>query len=335
MTLCGIPFKQLEIYRHSFFPEKSSACPECRQVATEADPGPSVQERLCNKAKTAGRGRLCDELMGKLSTGAAVVLWINGHAKDLVNDYVDMDGVVEGREESARPVPPEFFGVAHLYGGEVFADEVAGELGIALLEPSVSWLSRLPHHFSKRKIRFMSMADARLVDEPSFVKPARGKSFLAAVYDSGSSLSDAVPADTPVLVSEPVAFASEYRLHILDGDIRASSRYSTHGRIDPAPLVSLPESEEVCGFVDELLGAVAASLPTAVVVDVGIVSESGASDRLAVVEANEAWFSACYAAEPDRVLDVVLRAAQPTSDLKEIDRSFVRGDAEEMFSPMV
>jgi hypothetical protein len=60
-------------------------------------------------------------------------------------------------------------------------------------------------------------------------------------------------------------------------------------------------------------------------VDIGLSSDAdrGAEHR-AVVEANMAWFSTCYAAEPERVLDVVLRAAGPRHRLHARDRRFIR-----------
>ena len=48
-----------------------------------------------------------------------------------------------------------------------------------------------------------------------------------------------------------------------------------------------------------------------------------------MVEANMAWFSAHYAADPARVLDVVLRAAGPPGAVAARDERFRRpaGDA--------
>ncbi|CAO0836883.1 ATP-grasp domain-containing protein OS=Streptomyces microflavus OX=1919 GN=Smic_32190 PE=4 SV=1 [Streptomyces microflavus] len=46
--------------------------------------------------------------------------------------------------------------------------------------------------------------------------------------------------------------------------------------------------------------------------------------RWAVVEANAAWGSGCYEADPDRALDTVLRAAGPVTELSAYDRDFVR-----------
>ncbi|MFD6891360.1 ATP-grasp domain-containing protein [Streptomyces sp. NPDC059957] len=158
-----------------------------------------------------------------------------------------------------------------------------------------------------------------MLREPAFVKPPREKSFAAAVYADGAALPE-LPPDTPVLVSGVVDFAAEYRLFLLDGEIAAGSRYAVHGRLDPAPLDEDPRAAEVRAFAARLLAVAGATLPSAVTVDVGF-----AGAAVVVVEANMAWFSNCYAADPGRVLDVVLRSAGPRARASGADLRFVRG----------
>ncbi|MCO6003396.1 ATP-grasp domain-containing protein [Actinoallomurus purpureus] len=100
--------------------------------------------------------------------------------------------------------------------------------------------------------------------------------------------------------------------------MRTASRYALFGVLDSAPL---PPTHPALGFGAELVDNLAGGLPGAVVVDIGVLSDSG---RFAVVEANEAWFSNSYAADADRVLDVVLRAAGPGREVRDTDRRFVR-----------
>ncbi|MFD0592464.1 hypothetical protein ACFQZ4_07755 [Catellatospora coxensis] len=79
------------------------------------------------------------------------------------------------------------------------------------------------------------------------------------------------------------------------------------------------------GFASGLLDACADGLPSAVVVDVGLAADADrGEEHWAVVEANMAWFSTSYAADPDRVLDVVLRAAGPGTRVAARDRPFLR-----------
>jgi hypothetical protein len=226
-------------------------------------------------------------------------------------------------------VPDRLRGAAggHLYGGPRFAGAVAAGLGIAPLEPADDWLVGLPGEFVRRDVALMSLGEARWSRTPMFVKQPREKTLPAGVYADGSRLpgADVLPAGTEVLVSEIVTFVVEYRLFVLDAKVYAASRYATFGRLDPAPLEGDPREAAVRDFAARLLDATAGGLPSAVVIDVGLASDADRGDEhWAVVEANMAWFSSSYAAAPDRVLDVVLRAAGPVRNLSARDRPFVR-----------
>lgn len=219
---------------------------------------------------------------------------------------------------SAVPAVPA--GPVHYYGGPLFADRVTAELGLGLLEPADDWLPGLPRELVGRRIRATTLGEARVRSSRAFVKPPSSKSFPARVYEHGGELPADLPDDTAVLVSEVVEFAAEFRLFLLDGEVRAGSRYATWGRLDPAPLDSCSSAARVRAFAASLPG-----LPGAVVVDVGL---TGPPDdpraAVVVVEANMAWFSQVYLSDPARALDVVLRAAGPIGDVAVSDHPFVR-----------
>ncbi|MEU2395683.1 ATP-grasp domain-containing protein [Streptomyces sp. NPDC007369] len=206
----------------------------------------------------------------------------------------------------------------HWYGGPLAADRLGDRLGLGLLEPADDLLTTLPYALLGRSVRLTTLGEARSLAEPAFVKPPSAKidALPAAVYEDGSRLPASLDAATPVLVSGVVEFAAEYRLFVLDGEVRAGSRYAVYGRPDPAPL-----DARVHGFAREVLEAAAEGLPSAVCLDVGRLAGGG----WAVVEANMPWFAHCYAAEPDGVLDVVLRSAGPRAEVGDRDLPFVRG----------
>lgn len=212
---------------------------------------------------------------------------------------------------------------AHYYGGPRYADTVVDDLGVALLEPSETWLTSLPGELTGRRVRAATWEEARRLTYPAFVKPPTDKSFPAAVYPDGSHLPDTgnLPAHTPVQISEVVDWAAEFRLFLLDGEIRTGTRYATFGALDAAPLTGHPDQWPVQEFADRLLTTAGHTLPSAVVVDVGRLAGTG---RWAVVEANMAWFSSCYAADPAAVLDVVRHATPPRSGVTARDRRFQR-----------
>lgn len=210
---------------------------------------------------------------------------------------------------------------AYYYGGPKAGAKVAAELGIGLLEPDDHWLPDVPTRFVGREIEAMRLGVAWGLDKEAFVKPPSDKGFLARVYRDGDDLREetgGLAPDTSVLVSEVVEFASEYRLFLLDGVVHAASRYATWGRLDPGPEGTVPGN--VSAFVAEYVGEYGDRLPSAVVLDVGVLN-----GEVAIVEANMAWFSQYYMADLDRVLDVVLRAAGPLEDVRPRDRGFVRG----------
>ncbi|MFF0435189.1 ATP-grasp domain-containing protein [Streptomyces sp. NPDC004327] len=225
--------------------------------------------------------------------------------------------VFDGRPADRVAGPGE---AVHWQGGPLLADKVAGPLGLGLLEPPDGWLTELPREFTRRRITLEPFSSVcREVFAPVFLKPPSDKSFRPGVYGDPergfSDLARTLPPHTPVLVSDPVTFTAEYRLFVLDGQVVTGSRYAVHGRLDPGPLT--PDARR---FGAELLAAAGGSLPSAVVVDAGPLEDGG----WAVVEANMAWFAQCYAADPDAVLDVVLRAAGPRERVAERDRSFLR-----------
>ncbi|MDN3293274.1 ATP-grasp domain-containing protein [Streptomyces ficellus] len=217
----------------------------------------------------------------------------------------------------------------HYYGGPLFAAGVVDDLAVALLEPADGWLATLPFAYTRRRVAEVTLGDARRLTRPAFVKPPSDKSFPAAVYADGGRLpgDPDLPSDTPVLVSDVVTWEAEFRLFVLDGRVLTGSQYAAFGRLDAVPLDGHRHRDAALDFAADLLGACGDTLPSAVVVDVGLLTapEAGAPEGWAVVEANMAWFSNCYAADPDRALDVVLRSAGPRGWLAGRDRGFWRG----------
>ncbi|GLZ34753.1 hypothetical protein Lesp02_69400 [Lentzea sp. NBRC 105346] len=202
----------------------------------------------------------------------------------------------------------------NLHAGPSFADVVAPKLGIVLLEAPAGWLTELPGELTRRDVRLTPIGEAYAIRHPVFVKSPNDKSIKAMIYADGSRLPgpDAVERDTPVLVSEVVRFDAEYRLHVLDGSVVAASRYAEDGRLSLGT-----DTVDAEKFGADVLAAT--TLPSAIVVDVGRIGGDWA-----VIEANAAWASGCYVSDPDRVLDVVLRAAGPAAAVGDHDRRFLR-----------
>ncbi|MFI9487396.1 ATP-grasp domain-containing protein [Promicromonospora sp. NPDC052451] len=203
----------------------------------------------------------------------------------------------------------------HLHAGPTFADAIAPASGIACLEAPPTCLADLPYDVVGRTITAMPIRDAWALRYPAFVKAPNDKTLRAMAYTDGTRLPgvDAVDPETLVLVAEIVSFTAEFRLHVLDGMMHASSQYAVHGCLHLGPLPA-----ELIPAAAALIGEVVETLPSAIVVDVGMLD-----DRLVVIEANAAWALGIYLSDVDAALDVILRAAAPVGDLSPHDKAFV------------
>jgi ATP-grasp domain, R2K clade family 2 len=195
-----------------------------------------------------------------------------------------------------------------LYGDPLFCDIVAAQLGVRLLEPSDNFLVRLPDAWRQRHVALTTLAQARLWESGSvFVKPAADKSFPARVYASGAALpgEEAVPGDTPILLSEPVQWEVEWRLFVCAGKVVTRSPYFRNGKLD---LVARPdELSALRSFTKALLPEIESLLPPVAVLDIGKIAGKG----WAVVEANPAWASGFYACDPKQALTALALATVP------------------------
>jgi hypothetical protein len=198
-------------------------------------------------------------------------------------------------------------------------DAVTPALGITALEAPPDWLARLPRAFTGRRVALLSLSEAYELRWPAFIKTPNDKSIPARIYTDGSRLPgpDAVDPETLVLVSEVVTFEEEHRLHILDATVTTGSRYAERGQLSLAPV-----SPGALAFAADLLAEAGHTIPSAIVIDVGVVA-----GQWVVIEANAAWASGHYAADVDAVLDVILRSARPDSETHRADRRFARAPA--------
>jgi hypothetical protein len=214
-----------------------------------------------------------------------------------------------------------------LYGEPLFADVVAGSLGLALLECPPDWLTRLPSHYLRRTVRFGTLAEARRCTAPTFIKPALDKCFQAGVYASGEALPATVamlPETTPVLCAEPVQWEIEFRCFVLEPTLAALSPYLREGELVQAEDGSWPasslETTEAEHCIHSILLDHAVPLPPAVVVDIGRIAGRG----WAIIEANAAWGSGLYGCDPDQVLAVLLRASLKQDAVTANERTWLR-----------
>ena len=212
-------------------------------------------------------------------------------------------------ERLSRWQVPEHLQQAHapvLYAEALFGPTLAEQLGISLASPPDDWLVRLPEPYRRRGIRLMSLAEARRLPVPAFIKPPNDKTFPAQVY-APNALPEGYDEDMPVLVSDIVRWTCEFRCFIRDRRLAACSIYSRGGELqkDNGFSSTAEELAEVHAFIDALLGDTRVDLPVATVVDVGLIEGRG----WAAVEQNAAWGAGIYGCDPDAVLDVLYAAS--------------------------
>lgn len=204
-----------------------------------------------------------------------------------------------------------------VYGEIMVCDIMADRCDLGLLDPPDDFLARLPRVWTGRTVEYCTAETLPGFDVRHFVKPANDKVFQYGIYECATDVPlRYVDPQTPILVSEVVAFDLEARLYVLDGRILTSEYYRLVGDHDEQTVRD--QANEFGAAVLERFGD---SLPSAVVLDVGHIEEQG----WAVVEANQAYASGIYGqAETSAILDVVMRAAGPLSKVSERDRKFLR-----------
>lgn len=185
-----------------------------------------------------------------------------------------------------------------VHGGPTFCRTVASALGGSVLEPAPDFLPTLPREYVRRQIALMALGEARGLTMPMFIKPVADKRFRAAVYGSGAELTaDAALDLEPVLVSDPVVWDHEFRVFVLDYQVRSSSPYSPHDTVTATE----EQHEGARAFVAAVLADKRVQLPRSVVLDVGWIRGIG----WAVIEANEAVMNGIYDCDPIAVLEVL------------------------------
>ncbi|ULU23641.1 ATP-grasp domain-containing protein [Dyella terrae] len=197
-----------------------------------------------------------------------------------------------------------------LYVEALFAQTIAEQLGLELLSPPEDWLVRLPYAYKHRNIRLTTLSEARGLETAAFVKPPNDKSFPASVYERGS-LPTEYDDHMSVLVSDVVAWESEFRCFVLDRSLVTYSIYARNGELqrDTQFQSEMAEDRELEDFVAGLLADPLVDLPEATVIDVGYIQGKG----WACVEQNAAWGAGIYGCDPAKVLEVVRRATVKTT----------------------
>jgi hypothetical protein len=202
-----------------------------------------------------------------------------------------------------------FEGDRTFYGGTDKASLFAVTHELCLIEPPLDLLTKVPAALLARQVRFGTLGELAHVRCPVFVKPADPvlKVFEPGVYGSVADVQGRSPlaAATPILISEPVDWTSEFRCFVREGRLETWSPYVSFGR--PMWKAGIPGDPpaNLAAFVDRLMTQMRGALPPAFVVDIGVLEDG----RWAVVEFNPAWCSGILGANVEAIFKVIQRAA--------------------------
>jgi hypothetical protein len=134
---------------------------------------------------------------------------------------------------------------------------------------------------------------------------------------------ESLGAMSPVLVSDPVSWESEFRGFVLEKRVAAMSIYSRDGDLveteDGNWPASPSESKDALDFAKSVLQDARVTFPPAGVIDVGVIKDRG----WAVVEANACWGAGIYGCDPHSVLQTLARACVKRAALAEVDRQWI------------
>ena len=210
------------------------------------------------------------------------------------------------------------------YGSTLDAEKVSRDYDLALLGPPLDLLAHLPSDLLLRHVEFRRWDQIPSRPDPMFIKPADpiAKTFDAGLYRGRETIPfrRQIPAETPVLISEPAEWLIEYRCFVLEGNVVATSPYLSFGRPlhhtrgrasadPPAPVL------DVCR---RLAHSPSPKLPPAFVIDIGLIEDRG----WAVIEFNPAWCAGLLSADPALVIDVLHRSCRPAARLTQSDRQW-------------
>lgn len=197
------------------------------------------------------------------------------------------------------------------YGSQTFCEVIAQQMGWELKANPHNWLATIPIEYLKRKVEFMTLAEAKKVTETKFIKPADDKVFPCKIYASGELVThEVISEDTPTLVSDIVHFDMEYRCFVDGLRVLTWSNYIYYDHIaDPRYWDTVPLSEEShpFEFVSNLLYDLSWNKQVAPsVVDVGRIPGKG----WAIIESNQAWASGLYGCDPMKALKVMEQSCE-------------------------
>lgn len=214
------------------------------------------------------------------------------------------------------------------YGDTFVGRDLARSESLALIEPALDILVHLPQIYTKRQIRFGTLAEVMNTTNTVFAKSADGcyRMIASGICTNGKPnlLPDKV-ADprSPVLLAEPVQWLAEYRVIVLGRQVLTHSLYMRNGKRfwqgESSACSPSREQTEILDNCTRLLEDPRVALPPACAMDVGFIEGRG----WAVVEFNPIWCSRLFGCDRAKVLPALERACVFRKNLSREDAQWV------------
>ena len=201
------------------------------------------------------------------------------------------------------------------YGEHAFCEFIAQEMGLNLFQNCLDWTSRLPHHFLKRDVRYMTLGDAMELEEKQgsilskrILEPGDDPCFQMGIWTDGFPR---VPKDTPVMVHSDNEWLVKYRFIVIDGQIASYCCYKVFQLFNQPSIWQnqfVERGTTAEGFTRTLLNHFNSA--PACIIDVGFVKDAGWS----VWNTYPIWSAELYGCDPHVMLKGIFTACQQVTE---------------------
>ena len=194
-----------------------------------------------------------------------------------------------------------------VYGGDLFCESVADQMGWALISNPADWVVKLPKEYISRNIYAATVKDAlEIPKEKKFFVKSPSKIFKARVCEGGLTFPTTVLNDHPVLISDFMNFTSEYKCFVKDKKVVSICCYKWLNEFNTSAHYG-KNNKEVVAFVNKLLADKRVECVSATVINVGKygkLEDNGGG--LAVIDSEPAYMSEIYGCEISASLDTIM-----------------------------
>lgn len=204
-----------------------------------------------------------------------------------------------------------------IYGGPMFVSIAARQMKWDPICPDPNWVAELPEEFLHRKVKIMTLADARNIKEKVFVEPVDLDGFEGKVFHlGGASLPryENLKEDMNVIVSDAIDFTSKYRCFIKDGKVVAASCYYHEDITNKAfseEYLHSKNQEKVIEFANSVIEKSKPINASAYVLDIARFKRDANDWPYVVYKVRPAWMSELYGCEIAAAFDTIAASIIP------------------------